>query len=133
MYNLGEIKVDVYFWFDHNDKFYSFNFTTKEATANYIETKVHEPGEYLTNVFKVKFGKPSKCYSPPNILGVEQGSVTYLCKWEHRDLEIFTGITANNMNYYATGNVISKNMEKKYIEYKKQKKSKGAVKGSESY
>ena len=133
IYNLGEIKVDVYFWFDHNGKFYSFNFSTKEVTANYIETKVHEDGGHLNNVFKAKFGEPSKCYSPPSVLGIEQGRVTYLCKWEHRDLEIFTGITVNDMNYYATGSVISKNMEKQYIEYKKRKKSKGAVKGDESF
>ena len=132
-YNLGEIKVDVYFWFDHNDKFYSFDFSTKEASANYLESKVHVDGEYLSNVFKVRFGEPSKCYSPPNILIIKHGSATYLCKWKHRDLEIFTGITENNSKYYATGNVISKNMEKQYIEFKEQEKSKGAVKGAESF
>jgi hypothetical protein len=132
-YNLGDLKVDVLFRFDHNDKFYFFRFRTEAVSANHLETKVYEEGDYLTNVFKAKYGKPSKCYKHPKILGIKQGKVAPLCLWEHSDLKIYTGITKSDKEYFAVGNVISKSMEEKYVKSKKQKESKGAAKGAKSF
>ncbi|MDA3916386.1 MAG: hypothetical protein PF690_05380 [Deltaproteobacteria bacterium] len=132
-YNLGDINVDVYFYFDHNDKFYSFQLSTEKVSANYLETKVYKDGKYITEIFKTKYGKSSKCYSNPNILKIRQGYISYLCKWEHNDLRIYTGISENNMKYYAVGMVTFKPMEEQYEKYKKQKELKGTAKGAAAF
>jgi hypothetical protein len=132
-YNLGDLKVSVNFAFDHNDRFFSFGFESERVTANYLKTKVYENVDYLTKVFKAKYGNPSECYPYPNLLNIRQGKVAPYCFWEHPKLEIFTGIIEEEMKYLAIGSVTSKSMAEQYAKHEKKKVLEGAAKGAESF
>lgn len=117
-FDLGDdtIEAQATFNFDHNKKFYGFNFTTKAAYKNGVYT-----GDYLLNVFKNKYGEP-------NCKGEHRHQ---FCVWDDKDLNIF-------VNFFSTINVISgfvtsKKLEKEYNSYKKQQENKNAIDGAKKF
>jgi hypothetical protein len=130
-FKLGNRELKVVFWFDHNKKFYSFYFKTGHYTADFF-SQAYIEGEYLTDVFTNKYGKPSKCYKP-TFIDVRSDKIAFLCKWNHKDLEIFTGISSEDATFYATAYVASKKLEKEYNSYKKQQENKSAIDGAKKF
>ena len=117
-FDLGDDRIEIQasFRFDHNKKFYGFNFTTKAAYKNGVYT-----GDYLLNVFKNKYGEP-------NCKGEHRHQ---FCVWDDKDLNIF-------VNFFSTINVISgfvtsKKLEKEYNSYKKQQENKNAIDGAKKF
>ncbi|MEW5897545.1 MAG: hypothetical protein AB1668_07665 [Nanoarchaeota archaeon] len=131
-YDLGGKEVKVTFYFDHNKEFYSFTFSTSKKNALRLESEVYIDGQYLTDVFTNKYGKPSRCYKP-NILSISMGYVSYLCVWNHKSLEIYTGLTEYESEYYAVAIITSKKMEKAYVQRKEQKLKKDATEGAKKF
>lgn len=129
-FDLGDDKIEIQaiFNFDHNKKFYSFRFETEKKTADLFSI-VYKEGEYLTDVFKNKYGEPSKCYKP-NILTIHREP---LCEWNHKDLDILTGIFSYEARFFAAGSVVSKQLEKEYNSYKKQQENKNAIDGAKKF
>lgn len=133
-FDLGnnEIEIQATFDFDHNKRFYGFHFTTKERTADRFSSEVYKEGEYLTDVFKNKYGEPSKCYKP-NILTVQREIIPYLCEWNHKDLEIFTGFSFYEARFFAIGYVTLKKLKEEYNSHKKQQENKSAIDGAKKF
>lgn len=133
-FNLGNKYVIVMFYFDHNKKFYGFDFKTDGKTADYLNS-AYTDGEYLTDIFKNKYGVPSQCYTPSKlkILTIEAGRILFLCKWQHKDLEIYTGFTTESFKTYATASVTSKKLQNEYNSYKKQQENKSIKDGAKKF
>jgi hypothetical protein len=132
-FSLGQEEVGVTFFFDHNKEFYSFEFKGDGRTANYIDTLVYSDGQYLNSVFKNKYGNPQKCIKAPNIFHIKTGFVTYLCKWNYKEMEIFTGFNTYEFKYYAIGYVGSKKMTLSYEKYLKTLKDRGVINGTKRF
>lgn len=133
-FDLGDDRIEIQasFRFDHNKKFYTFDFSTEMKTADRFITDVYKEGEYLTEVFKNKYGKPSKCYTP-SISTVGSRQIAPLCEWEHKDLRIVIYYVSIKAKYWATAYVTSKKMENEYNSYKKQQKNEGAKDGAKKF
>lgn len=110
-FDLGDNQIEVRatFEFDHNEKFYSFYF----SGSNYT---------YLENIFKNKYGEPSKCY----------GISIHVCEWNHKDLDISTGLVTG-FPEGATARVASKKLKKEYNSYKKQQENKSTNDGAKKF
>jgi hypothetical protein len=107
-YMLGDMATQITLLFDHEDSFYGYYLKSPEDTADYFFSTVNY-AKYITEVFKNKFGKPSKTYKP-NLLYASQGA-TY-SEWSNKQLDISTGFNSSEFKYYATGYVGSKKMFK---------------------
>lgn len=131
-FSLGTLTVDITFSFDHEGRFYSFTFFAGSMTAQYLKTDVMENGNYLKEVFKKKYGKPSQCFSP-SILNINEGYTSYLCIWKNKKLDIYTGVSEHELKYYALATVEDKSMKKKLENFNKNKAHEGATSGAEKF
>lgn len=132
-FSLGDWEIDVLLLFDHNRKFYSFHFKTKEYSASEIDPYLYQDLDHLTEIFKNKYGKPMQCVPKPNILGIHENYISTLCKWKNKDLKIFTGLSTSDFKYFAVGYVTSKTMEKSLEDYKKEQDKKKATEGANDF
>jgi hypothetical protein len=130
-FDLGnrDIYTIAIFHFDQNNKFYSFHFETIHRISR---SDAYGDGKYLTEVFTNKYGKPSQCYKL-NMLTIQKGYTSYLCKWNHKDVEIYTGFNIALGKTYAVAYVASKKLEKEYNSYKKQQENKNAMDGAKKF
>lgn len=131
-FQLGDEIVNVTFFFDNNSKLYSFQFSTEKVGADEFKYQLRDDAIYLNTVFKNKFGKPSKTYSP-NFFSVDSNSVSYICKWNNKDYDIYTGITAYEFQYYAVAVVTSRKMEKALLAENRRQKIKSSKEAVESF
>ncbi len=131
-FSLGTLTVTVSFSFDHEGKFYAFTFYTYPQSAQYLGTTVMPNGKYLTDIFKKKYGKPSQCFSP-SVLDIRTGYVAYLCRWRRKDLEIYTGVSESEFEYYVEGIVADKIMKKNYEKFKEDKEKAGVSTGADRF
>lgn len=129
---LGDDMVTIFFHFDHKKEFYSFSFHTEQLSANKFESQILSNAGNLTQIFKNKYGKPSECVKP-NFLFIREGYISFACKWNYKDLKIFTGISVYEALYYAIGQVTSKKMEKAFESHKKQQEQKKAAEDAKKF
>ncbi len=128
---LGNKEFDALLSFDKEMKFKSFSFTGQKKNANYLETQVYEDLDYLTDVFKNKYGNPVACRKP-NILEISSRN-GMACAWKHKDLFITTGISVYEFQYYATATVGFNQLIDKDIDNNKSEKTKGAADGAKAF
>lgn len=134
-FKLGELSVEVLFYFDHEMKFYSFEFHTPEWDASGFEPHVLEDAEHLKAIFKNKYGPPAKCTKPAlGILNIRDGYTRYYCEWKKvAGQSKFIGLTTRDFKYYAVGSVESISRLKIYEAYLKQQKEKEALEGAKGF
>lgn len=134
-FKLGELSVEVLFYFDHEMKFYSFEFHTPEWNASGFESHVLEDAEHLKAIFKNKYGPPAKCTKPAlGILNIRDGYTRYYCEWKKvAGQSKFIGLTTRDFKYYAVGSVESISRLKIYEAYLKQQKEKEALEGAKGF
>lgn len=128
-FSLGEISVRVYFNFNHKGKLYKLSFDTGYQSANKIDSVVRSEADFLTNVFRNKYGNPVKCQKPA-FYDIKDGYITFLCEWQNPNLNVYTGLGVNDSQYYASGVVASKPLMGAYETYKKEEKKKKAAEGA---
>jgi len=131
-FSLGEISVGVIFHFDHKNRLYSLSFDTQRLTANKLDSIVQNEADYLTKVFRNKYGRPSHCYKPA-FYNINDGYVSYMCRWQNKNLEIYTGLTVNDALYFARGIVTSRQLENAFDSYKKETERKKVEEGAKSF
>ena len=131
-YELGSLVVEVTFLFDHDQKFYGFFFSTNSKTADKFEPEVIADTNHLNEIFKKKFGNPSQCYKP-EFFSIKHGYVSYLCVWNHKDLDIFTGFKTFEARYSGVGYVKLKKMDKAYQDYLKKEKKESINEGVKQF
>ena len=98
--------------FGTNEVFYGYAFNAPRYSAGSLKTHVHQDGLFITEVFKNRFGPPTECWDLPTVLQFKQGFDTYYCEWGHPELEVYTGFTEYELEYYAIGYVASRAMKK---------------------
>lgn len=133
-FKIGDEVFLATLFFDHNDKFYSYEISSSSEPATLFDSVVYDQGNFLTEIFKNKYGKPRKCFKP-KFLNVKSGSISILCEWGKKDAEIFTGFSfnASSFCYYATARVTDKKMDKEFTEYKKGIRKKKALEGAKEF
>lgn len=131
-FSIGDEKVEVTFFFDNNRKFYAFEIQPGKYSADKLETRVREDGNFLTNLFKNKYGRPTQCFNP-GFFSIKNGYTAYLCKWSNKDLNIYTGLGTYESEYYAEGRVASKIMETAYEKVKQAQKKTSEIKGVKDF
>lgn len=131
-FDLGGKGILVTFDFDHKQRFYRFRFQTDHYSANYFDTTVQTDVAYIDDVFKNKYGKPTKC-SNVKFLFVRQGYITYKCQWTKPNMEIYTGITSYDAEYFTVAVVADKNLQQEYDQHLKSQDAKGAAAGSKQF
>jgi len=128
-FHLGENIVQVTFHFDHNSQLYAFQFASPKYTADRLNSDVYEDGKTLTDIFSKKYGKSASRYKP-SIFEINSGYVSYLSKWKHKDLQIYTGVTTYEAQYRAIAYVGSKKMIKaheKFLADEERKSTQNAI------
>lgn len=130
-FKLGNRNFDVFLHFDPDKKFSTFSFRGKKKPANYLESEVYGDLNYLTEVFKNKYGNPTSSEAPNIIKIGTRGQV--ICTWDHNVLFIVTGINVYEFEYYANGMIGYRPLEEKKMSRDKEEKKKGAVEGSKAF
>ena len=131
-FELGDKLVEVTFFFDHNEKLYSFQFASEKVGADDFNYQLRDDAFYFNEVFIKRFGKPYKKFTP-NFLSVSSNSIAYLNKWNNKDLDIYTGVTSFEFRYYAVASVTSKKMEKALEQYRKKVRLKSSREAVDSF
>ncbi len=131
-FDLGGKGILVTFDFDNKQRFYTFSFQTSRYSANYFDTTIQTDVAYLDDVFRNKYGKPTKC-SNVKFLFVRQGYITYKCQWTKPNAEIYTGITSYDSEYFTVAVVTDKKLQKEYEQYLKSLDAKGAAAGAKKF
>lgn len=116
-FTLGDEKLTVLLLFDHNNRFYSFEYHTQpNTTAQFSEVK-HQ-ADNLNSIFKSKYGQPAGCFKDPQLSRITEGRIYPLCSWDDKYLSIFTGykverencLSPDNICYHSVGSVTSEEM-----------------------
>jgi hypothetical protein len=109
IFKLGDLPVQVTFFFNKNDKFYSFELRTGKVSAADYDTKVLLAADYMSKVFEKKFGAVSD-RNRPKVTALKEGFRTFYWKWTRPSTEIYTAITAIDASCFVIGSVTHKSL-----------------------
>jgi len=133
-YSIGGKEYLIEFFFDHKDRFYCFEIIWPwPETADYLDSVVKKDVEFLTDIFKNKYGNPTSCKGFPSILQIKSGAIASVCKWETAEITAFTGVMEEEYKYYAVGRVLDNKLFDEYWDHKHKKQSEKAVKGAKDF
>ncbi len=111
-FDLGPLKVDVVFGFNHEKRFSGFSMLTA-MKEQYLEEQVMNDHQVLKSIFSNKYGTKPSCKDSIVIYDGVQ------CAWRDKLLTIATGFKTGNWKYGAYGLVESKKMAQEEEAYRK--------------
>ena len=133
-YNIGGKEYLIEFFFDHKDRFYCFEVIWPwPETADYLDSIIKKDVEFLTDVFRNKYGNPASCKPFPSILEISSGTISTFCKWETKEVTAFTGVREEEHKFYAVGRVLDDMFFNEYWDHKNKKQSEKAVEGAKDF
>jgi hypothetical protein len=130
-YEIGGKKYLIEFFFDHRDRFYYFDITWPHAmTANYLNSVMKEDLDFLTDIFRKKYGNPSHCNSFPSVLEIKLDRISTYCEWETEEGKALTGINETEEGFFTIARVLDKKLFTEYTEIEDAKQSDKATQGA---
>jgi hypothetical protein len=112
-FKLGNKPVDLFLYFNKNQKFYKFEFACRNYTANYFDTKLKEDAQFLSEIFEKKYGPPKHKYTP-DFFDVREGYYSFYWKWWRQRHTIFTALSTHESEYHASAVVYDDILEKEH-------------------
>ena len=98
-----------------------------------MDSVVKKDVEFLTDVFKNKYGNPTSCNNFPSILEIRSDTISTFCKWKIGKVTALTGVREEEYQFYALGRVFDNIFFDEYWDHEKRKKSEKAVKGAKDF
>jgi hypothetical protein len=108
VYKMGDLPVEVTFFFNSNNKFFSFELRTGRLPKEKYP-KVIEAAKYMSKAFERKYGKASKKHYPRQE-EVKHGFRTFYWNWALSRSEIYTSLCAMDGRYFVIGSVTNKSL-----------------------
>jgi hypothetical protein len=132
---IGSVKMVVMLYFDDQMKFFMFDMRYGGATdVNGLDNVVKSQVEYLLELFKSKYGKPTKCFSYPNVAELEALSITPVCIWSNKKITAKVGVyETDEATFDGKASVTDNKLIEDYIKRKKIKNKKGAKSGVKDF
>jgi hypothetical protein len=107
-YLLSTRRFKLAFRFNKNGKFFRYELTGANKSADAFATTVKDEADFLSRVFEKKFG-PTFNKNSPNIFDVKPGFVTAVWQWPSETHTVFTGIGQTTANEYYVTAVVADN------------------------
>jgi hypothetical protein len=103
-YDLGVYRPDVYFDLDIHNKLYSYRFVIHNK-SNTDQDEIMSQLNYITNVFREKYGKPNGCNNMNNLS--KQLEAKNYCWWSFGDTSISSTIRNDKDAIITLGSIVS--------------------------
>ena len=133
-YSIGGKRYDVEFFFDHKHRFYSFWIKSASSeTADYLDSTIAEEVNFLTEIFKTKYGNPKICKDFPSIIKMGNDPFYWVCAWDTDSLLAFTGVHQTRNRYRAQAEVFDKKLFLQHHDCYKKSQAEKAIKGAKDF
>jgi len=131
---IAEKDYLIEFFFDHKDRFYSFEIIWPwPETADYLHSIVKKDLNFITEIFRNKYGSPEYCKDFPSVLEIKSGMTSTFCEWQTNEITSLTGVKEEEYKYYAIGKVIDNMFLDEYLDYLNNQQSEKAAKGAKDF
>ncbi len=108
VYKLGDLLVEVNFYFNRAEQFYSYEMRTGAVESTRF-SKVMEAVEYMSKQFVSYFNQPS-FKNQLQMSDVTGKKAAPFWIWSDKDLDVSTFIRNRDVRYFAQGTVTHKNL-----------------------
>lgn len=102
-YDFGGERFDIYLIFNDEKEFCEFQIVSSEYSADDLDPYVYEKLKFIEDVFRRKYGLPTKVNPRPTILGIKPNYNAFTARWNKKDTDTYTAITVEDSKYIAKG------------------------------
>jgi len=133
---IGGVKMAVKLFFDDQMKFYKFEMRDGKGATDVhgLDSTVKSQVDFLLELFKAKYGEPTKCFSYPNVLKLEAWAITPVCIWLNLNIQAQVGVYETDVaTFIGKASVADIKLLKSFTERKKRKVKDGAKSGAKDF